>query len=497
MLQKINSKAKGADRGDALRQVMNQRLSAISNSQGAKEFAPLVSSAVRAYEKFYKTKMSSMKKAVLENSIDQVLSMIVRSSIGTTRKQLVSSAVENIWDIENPVAMLFNLLSVVIPGYTFMEVLGVQPMPTKKSPLIFPQLTANDNRNGISIGDSLLGTSGWNSSNLFTSNRIQAVMRNGVGATTVTFTAPETPLLPGKIKIIYSPASGIGAEIVTDDGNGAIVPGAFITAGTVNYTSGAISLTIASATVAGDVISLDARWDLDTKAPAQAIFEFASKDIEAEPFRIRSKYKLDNFYSARKTLSGVTDFDLAEMLGTTVAGYINKEVSGQLLEDMLEASSGSYVWSKTPPTGVSWAFHRYSIIEPLIASRNKIRQDSARCGGNILVADSELTNIIESLGKDVWDPVGYGENEPIGPYVAGRLNGIWKVVKDQDLPEGRSFMTFKKSDLDAAGFAGVHVGLYATEPLGMDTLDVRQGMGALIGSILAFENAVKEINVVA
>jgi hypothetical protein len=75
------------------------------------------------------------------------------------------------------------------------------------------------------------------------------------GAPTVTFAGVlNGPVLPGSVVITDPPGIVIGG----DDGNGAIAtvpPGAGIT-GTINYTTGAISVTYAVAPAAGNLITV-------------------------------------------------------------------------------------------------------------------------------------------------------------------------------------------------------------------------------------------------
>jgi hypothetical protein len=376
-----------------------------------------------------------------------------------------------------------------------MEVAGVQPMPTQKAPLLYPQLTANSARNGFNPGDKLLGYSGWAKSNLYTSNRnvVGAVLATGAKTVAVADAPEGTALMPGKVQLTWIPASGVGGEVITDDGAGNIAGTAV--AGTVDYSSAKFTLALTANAEDGDILEISYRYNLDAFDPAQVIFEWVSKEIESMPYRIRSIYNLDNFYGAKKTLAGV-EFDLDKALATTMAGYVNKEISCGVFDNILDQASDVFQWDSSVPAGVSWAFHRLSVLEPLIACRNKIRKDTARASGNIIIASNDLMNNIESLGKDMWEPVGY-DAEPIGPYVAGTLNGVFKVIKNQDYPDTRSIMTFKKDDTDAAYMVGVFLGLYATEPLGLDTLKVVQGMGSQIGEILAFDLGVKEIEVIA
>ena len=239
----------------------------------------------------------------------------------------------------------------------------------------------------------------------------------------------------------------------------------------------------------GDIHTYDYRFDLDAQSSVQALFEFSSKPVQAYPRRVRSKYSLDNFYAAKKVLQ---NYNLDEVLSSSLAGYINKEISGGVFENMASAASATYTWSSTLPSGVSWAFHRLSVLQPVIQAKNAIRKNTARHGGNVWVTGTNMINVVETLGSDMWVPKKY-DREPIGPYVAGTLQGNIKVIKNQDFADNQSIMAFKADDTDASYTVGVFIGLYATDPLAMDDLHVIQGLGTKIGETQVFANSIVNI----
>jgi hypothetical protein len=357
-------------------QMISQRVKTITGSNNAQVFAPFIQSAINSYEQREKRKLDPMRRAILTNSVDALVLRLIRS--GKYSQQMIkSAAVENVWDINSPITMLFNLLATVVPAFTFMEACSVQPMPTKKSPIIHPQLTANE--------------------------------------------------------------------------------------------------------------------------------EWISDEIEAEPRRIRSTYDLDNFYGAAKTLAG-QNMDIDKMLATMMGGYINKEISCDIFDNILDVAQEAFTWDSTPPTSTDWYWHQASILGVLTGASNKIRQDVSRSSGNIIIADTALMSVFESIGGSIggsavpnpglWAPEQYA-SEPIGPYVAGVFSGKYKVIKNQDYPVGSSVMMYKKDDLDGSYAVGVFLGLYATEPLGMDNLNVVQGMGTQLGEVAVFPQSIKAIEVVA
>jgi hypothetical protein len=308
------------------------------------------------------------------------------------------------------------------------------------------------------------------------------------GSTAVSYTAPEANIIPGSVAIQIT-LGGVGTAYVFDDGSGSLLPVTGFTnatAGTVNYTTGVIALTLAAAAVAGDQAVASYRYEFsDGTKPAQAVLGWSTKTVRAEPYRVRTIFNMDDFFQVKQVLAG---YDIDKVLSTSVAGYINKEISGGVFNDLLLKTDADYDWDAHADTGVAWALHRLSLVQTVIKGANGIRKQIARSAGNVVVAGTEWMNYIETLGDDLWKPQSISE-EPIGPYVAGTLAGKIKVIKNQDYPDNTAVMAYKRDDVDASVVGGVFIGLYATNPINMDDLTTIQGMGTQFGWTKAFDNS--------
>ena len=177
----------------------------------------LIAQSRDAYAKKWGSKMPAEKEAVLKNSLTQVNNLLLKR--GVTKEAIKSAATADISAVDNPIAMLYNLMSILIPNFAYTEVCGVQPMPTKESPIFYPQITANENRNGITKGTALLGSTNWASDNTYTTNKTTGAAE--VAGTAVTFTAPEGSMLPNTVEITVS---GAANGFTLDDGKGVITP---------------------------------------------------------------------------------------------------------------------------------------------------------------------------------------------------------------------------------------------------------------------------------
>jgi hypothetical protein len=474
--------------------VKNQLTSRFKGVQSGSEgyLGNFLAQSVAAYEEKKKRKMPESSKAILLQSFNQMAQVMVNQR--SISKEAIMSAASDISKVDNPITLAFNLMSILIPNFTYSEIMGLQPIPTKESPIFYPQITANEDRNNVAKGSVLLGSTNWNESNDFTTNRVTMAMTSSTGTKAVTFTAPEGSIIPGSVFIQIN-ISGVGTAFVTDDGEGSLVPVAGFTAdpgpGTVNYSAGTVAMTLAANATSSDSFSIGYRYELtEAIKPAQAVIGWITKKVRAEPYRIRTKFNLDDFFQVKQVLSG---YDIDKVLSTSVAGYINKEISCGVFNDLLYRTDADFSWDSANPTGVAWALHRLSLVQTFVRGGNGIRKNVARSGGNWVVAGTEWMNFIETLGDDLWKSEAPAE-EPIGPYVAGTLAGKFKVIKNQDYPDAQAVMGYKKDDVDASVLGGVFIGLYSTNPIAMDDLTTIQGMGTQFGWTKVFDNSLVSLS---
>ena len=469
-----------------LKQALGQRFQAAPGSNPAM-YGDLIAQSSAVYEQKWKRKMPASTKAILQQSFDRMTSIFQNRD--HVSKEAILSAVSDVAKVDNPITLAYNLMSILIPNFAYTEVIGIQPIPTKESPVFYPRISANEDRNNVAKGSVLLGSTNWIESNNFTTNQVNSEFTVDTVNTTQTYTAVEGNITPGSLalQVYLAPASNY---VVFDDGNGNLIPIDGVTddpAGTVDYATGAITLELAAAPPVDSTISARYRYEfsLDTK-PAQAVLEWVTGKVRAEPYRVRTIYELDDFFQVKQVLNG---YNIDQVLSSSVAGYINKEISGNVFDDILLKSDGDYAWDSANPTGVAWALHRLSLVQTFVRAGNGIRQNVARSGGNVAVCGNEWMNFIETLGDDLWKPQSYPE-EPIGPYVAGTLAGKFKILKNQDYPDYKATMVYKRDDVDASFIGGVFIGLYATNPIAMDDLKVIQGMGTQFGWLKTFDNSV-------
>lgn len=464
---------------------LNARFESIKSSQD-KETSTLISNAREAYAKKWGKKMDVAKEAVLMQSIQQYTKTLLGK--GMTREQIASAATADISKVDNPIAMLYNLMSILIPNFAYTEVCAMQPLPTKKSPMFYPTVVANTARGGIAKDTPLFGSTNWNNGTTYTTNKL---IEDGTdsGATLTKEPIVGTVVVEmtlGGSKLFYAQEQdGSFKKKNAED--------------PITISVSGKTVTIGGASGATDV-KVSYRYDWATYANGsedpigQITLKWESKEVMAHPYRLRSTYQLDNFYEAKNVLGG---YDIDGILATTLGGLINKEISGNVFDDMAKRADASYTWNKAVPSGVAWALHRLSVIDDINGTSLGLYHNVRRSAANYAIVGRDWIQAFGNLGTDMYTGTGYANGKiPLGPHVAGTLKtatGDIKVIFNDDYDPTFSLFGYKADDTDASYGAGVFIGLYSTAPIAKDDLECIQGAGTQMGSVKLFDNSLASL----
>lgn len=372
----------------------------------------------------------------------------------------------------------FDVISATVPNLIAHDIVSVQPMNAKHGAIFYLQYLYGNNKGSIAQGTAFNTPFTGQDGQFNFSNDVVDGESAGIGdgsKTTFSTTLGYTPVRAGSVLI------SAGSVSATDDGEGAIT-GTGLT-GTVNYTTGEISLTFSSAPASDTTVSVHYRYDMDqtTTGFSQVDLDLASISLEAFPRKLRARWLLDAGFELQK-MKGI---DAESELVTAMSNEIKFEIDGELLKELYaKAAHTGFTWDcQNPNYSLSYMEYKRTIIDLFTEMSNKIFTSTKRVGANFIVAGVNVCNIIETLPEFQADNLGTKTIN--GPHLIGTLSNKWKVYKNPFYNDDNFVLGYKgNSWLDAGFVYAPYMPLYATPTQVLDDFIFRKGLATSYGQVM-------------
>ena len=249
----------------------------------------------------------------------------------------------------------------------------------------------------------------------------------------------QTPIKPGTV--VLTTPDDLSLELV-DVPNADGVTGTFtdtegtgLGAGTVNYVSGAISLTGVTQT------NVEVAWDYDLNSFDAQVSEVdvrvVSEPVVARPRKLKSIYMFDVAYDLKMSFG----LDMDQVILKATSGEIGYEIDNEIMQDLLKIAGSESTWNKNPEyKGMDVKVHEGTLMNAINDASNTILGNTKRYEATFIVAGKNASTIIESMNTQITQ---YGpifkrvETNGVvgGPHLIGVLDDKFKVYKNPYYPD--------------------------------------------------------------
>jgi hypothetical protein len=353
----------------------------------------------------------------------------------------------------------FPLVRAIFPELVANQLVSVQPMLGPVSQVFYLDFTYGSTKGNVSRGQKVFDSIGLGPNNPYYSSPLVEGEVVGTGTGSQTAFSPSlsyTPIRAGSIVITD------GVSVITDDGNGNLVGDG---TGTIDYTSGAISVTFAAAPANAIVVSVNYEYDMEGNSNIPEIdLILTSSPVIARPRKMKARWSLESAFNLR-TLHGLeAEVELTSAVGAEIRFEVDREIILDLTNavpsfNLAPAWSKSLVFndqnSYSSATGsrdtVGYTEHLLSFVNQLVVAGNQIFGSTGRATGQWVVIGLEVANIVETLPGFVPVP-GLPNGLTKGVYMAGSLNGRWSIFKDPFYPGSQWLMGYKGGTFLEAGY---------------------------------------------
>jgi len=313
-------------------------------------------------------------------------------------------------------------------GVSIMPVIAsVQPIEEEQGTVYFRQVRAADTRGNATAGDKLQDPRQIGKTLI---GYASAQVTNEVGdqgdgsATSFTFTLANAPVKSQSLSISMSAGSQEGLDIGAAPGGDSNVGRIFGSgvSGTVNYTTGQVTLTyaVAPANLVNILCSYQKNMEKATNLPQLDSF-FDSTSVRAKVYALKGTFGMLQSFAMKKRFGKMAEDEMARDL----VAEINKEIGGDLIRQLRANAVGSTTFDRTPPSpSVSPFENRQEIKQALANAAATMWGNAGRGDISVLLAGRTMAATLSTLPGFTR----VGDANAIGPHVFGTLDGI-TVVK--------------------------------------------------------------------
>ena len=365
---------------------------------------------------------------------------------------------------------VFPLVRAIFPNLIAMEICSVQPMTGPASLIFYFDFVYGTSKGAVSAGTKVFdAVAGPNMQDYTYSSETVKDETIGTGdgsKTTFSASLAFIPVRPGTVTVVAASVTG------TDNGSGTI-SGTGISSGTIDYTSGAISITFSSAPANGVSVKVTYEYNSETQQNIPEIdILLSSSPVTARPRKLRARWGLESANNLKALYGLDADTELVAALAEEIRFEIDREVIDDIWNNAYTSNTVS-AWDATSGTGVSYTEHKLSLIDKFVTGSNNIFQNTKRATGNWIVMGTGVANVVETLPGFRPDPAAGA----IGVVRMGTLNGRWACYKDPWMVSTRYLVGHKGVSFLEAGYVyAPYIPLMTTPVVVLDDFVGRRGI---------------------
>jgi hypothetical protein len=308
----------------------------------------------------------------------------------------------------------YDVITAVHGASILPVIASVQPIEEERGTIYFKQVRSGTTKGTQTAGNVVVDprtgvvTPASYASNLFES----ITVATSVAAQFVySFTLTGGPVKSESLYILLGSTAVEGRDV----GGGKIWGNGI--AGTINYTTGAVSVTLAADP--GNGVLLKATWqqnyELATDLPQIDTF-FDSKGILARIYALKGTMGMFQAFGMSKRFGMVLEDELAKDL----VQEINREIGGDIIRKLQAVAIGTNSFSRTAPAGVSFFEHKQTYKDELAKAEAEIVTNAGRGAVSVLIVGKKHASVIQTLPG--FQKLSDGTT--LGSHVFGTLDGV-------------------------------------------------------------------------
>ena len=423
-----------------------------------KDFAPVIKAVNESLVKRGEQPLSSWNQTVVSTVLESF-----SKATGQAMDRSANESATQPRDVSFLRTHGINILAASMTNLIANNLVSVQPLQARVGELRYLDVQIGDDKGTFKRGDSIYSHErvGGEAGHFdYSASEVtqEALIFSGNNATLAWL-----PVLPETVVI----TSADGMTTVTDNGEGKLFS-AGSEVGTIDYATGALTTTAANTDS-----SAAYRYD-NISSPVKA----PSISLKLKPLAVIAqsrKLRTDIAFDAMYDLQEQYDYSADKEQVALVTNYLQAEIDGELIEDMLgQAKAASTSFKDIIPVGVSQLDHYESFYASLTEGSNNIFEATRFISGNWAVTGITGATILESLGtRGGFQASGIVAN---GPHLSGSIGNI-EIYKSPMLSNRDAYVVGAKGDspFHAGMIYAPYLPIMSTDMISDDQFSIKQG----------------------
>jgi len=318
----------------------------------------------------------------------------------------------------------FPLVRAVWPNLIAHELVSVQPMQGPTGLVFYMKFIYGLSKGNVVAGQDVIENPNYE----YSSENVTGEIVGAAGAANQTGRVMFYPVRPGTFRATD------GTQIVTDDGNGAIIGDIGVGTNTIDYRTGAFDFDFTAAPTVQPTANYVYRMEANDNLPELEL-TIESSTVEPRESKLRAQWSVEASHDLMVVYGEDLETQLVGALGQELKFEIDRRII-QRLRQIARATEvaapgivgGQRVWPGKPPSGVDFPTHKLTLLDyVMIPSSNDILKATQRGRGQWAVIGIDVANIIESLpGFESYNTKIEGR----GVWKLGKLNNRWDIFLD-------------------------------------------------------------------
>ena len=292
---------------------------------------------------------------------------------------------------------IFPILRRVFPNLIANEIMSVQPMTAPIGAVFTYEYKFADNKGAVQSGDNLVETF-----NEFYSHEYveEEQIATGNGAA-LSFGGPGNevflswlPVRPKDQDYGWAVTVTDGTETFTDNGNGTLTGDAGGT-GTINYTTGQVTVTFAAAPGMGDAITVNYYYNSESNSSIPEVeLDISMVEIRAQTRKLKARWSAEASDDLRAFHGVNAETELVAGLSNEIALEIDRE----MIDLQVSGAQTTQSFTYNPSANFTNELDSIRAMLTRIGSiSSKIHKLSKRSPANYLVMPPEVLSLLEQL----------------------------------------------------------------------------------------------------